>query len=138
MWVRELDEVVQLVEIDKQTWGGQFNVWIGLWLRSLAAEVAVLPKPGSRASLAHRCHLSFPQAGILRVPPGDLRAVYDFERVEMSDAERSNELDALMQRTLVELETLGTDDQIRNALRGTLTNGMVRVEARRHLLGSDA
>lgn len=137
MWARELDEVVQLVEIDKLPWGGQFNVWIGVWVRSLDPEVSVLPKPGSRALLAHKCHLYFPQAAVLRIPPGDLRSVYDLERTDVSDAERSKELDTLMRRTIAELDALRTDEQLRAALRGTLTNGMLRLEARRHLLGPD-
>lgn len=136
-WYRQLNEVFQVIQLEKLPMRGQFEPFVGFWLCNLDSQVAIVPTSGSRASVYHRAHIYYPMAVLIGLLPGDLRPIYNLEEVSISDVDRREALVRVNSQLVAALNALDSDSAIAAGIRsGRLEAGMIRVEARRFLIGS--
>lgn len=124
-WYRDVPVGVQVIELQKSSWGEQYYFNLGIHVRDLGA--ARSPKP-------HQCHFNTRATSLDREHETHWKQVMDLE-APLDDAARRREVARLLSSFVIPfLDALSTKDGLRLALlQGQLADGMVMLQLKQYL-----
>jgi hypothetical protein len=128
-WFRTRDDTIQVVDLQKSQWGGQYYLNVGVYVRSLGR--ATVPKE-------HECHLRTRLTSLDAQHREKIDAALDLERVDLPGDERRDILaTALREVALPFLDQHSTVPQLRQSYRAGLFEPFFITAPARDVLGRE-